>query len=272
MKIAVVLSGYFDTISIGRINSGIESEKKIKDFLKDHNVDYFIHCWQPEKEQLLRDIYQPLGIICEPQKDFSDIVSLNNLDQSWFDENFDRQNTGYCHATILRSLSFFYSRQKALELLSEQNKYDWVFTMRLDVGTRGPDAVNFPHRFNVLSDNSKIYSVYWEQLNCGLGDMWFVSNQADAKILSNMYNRSLEYYKKDSEYVKLMTNGWPDSEYFHFPTMDGSQDPRQYSNVILFNIKSQDLMKYPKWYCINNHAIYKYFFIESGLYNRTIYI
>ena len=46
MKIAVVLSGYFGTISTNNMNSGRISHKKIINFFKDYEVDYYIHSWQ----------------------------------------------------------------------------------------------------------------------------------------------------------------------------------------------------------------------------------
>jgi hypothetical protein len=164
-----------------------------------------------------------------------------------------------------RCLSFLYSRSKALELL--EGEYDRVFIMRLDIGNVGPDDVNFPYRFDFDSDEKNMYSVYWNQLNHGLGDMWFVCNQKDAKIMSTVYEKALEYYKKDSDYVKAMLGGWPDSEWFPW----GTTDAREFSNIVLSQ-KKTELMKYPKWYCVNSHNMYKYFFIDTGIYERTKYI
>lgn len=266
MKYAVVLSGYFDTISTGIQNSGLLSKKKIDSFFNGKNVDFFIHCWQPEKKELLQSLYSPKNMICEPQKDFFEVMKENKISQEWFDEGFDRASTMYNKALIHRSLSFFYSRKKALSLLD--GKYDQVFTMRLDIGNVGPDTVNFPFRHDFTKSCDNLYSVYWEQLNCGLGDMWFISNQEDAAKISTLYDRSLDYYKVNSEYSRAMTEGWPDSEFFDFY----SNDPKQFSNVVLSKITSNNLMKYPRWYCVNNHSIYKYFFIENGLYSKIVYI
>tara|TARA_R110002020_G_scaffold230745_1_gene441876 strand:- start:70 stop:867 length:798 start_codon:yes stop_codon:yes gene_type:complete len=265
MKIAVCLHGYFGTVSTGDMNTGYNSEKKIKKFLGDRDVDYFIHCWQPELEDTLQEMYSPKKLICEEQKDFLPIMEEHNLDQDWFDEGFNRNATMYVNAVIWRSLSSLYTRSKALELL--EGEYDRVFTMRLDIGNRGPDSVNFPHRFDFDSDEKYMYSVYWEQLNHGLGDMWFVCNQKDAEIMATVYDKALEYYKKDSDYVKAMLEGWPDSEWYPHET----PDPREFSNIVLSKRKT-DLMKYPKWYCVNTHTLYKYFFIDTNIYSRTKYI
>jgi hypothetical protein len=269
MRYAVALSGYFDTISTGNINSGILSHEKINKLFGERKVDYYIHCWQEEKYKILKELYNPVSIICEPQKDFSKILVENNLDQEWFDENFDRNNSIFKNATIERCLSFYYSRKQAISLIKDY--YDQIFIMRLDIGNVGPDEVNFPYRYDFILHNNtkKVYSVFWEQINCGLGDMWFISGFENSKIISNLYDKSLNYYKKNSDYVKCMTQGWPDSEWFDFYNIS---DHRQFSNLVINNRKSDNLMKYPKWYCINSHSLYKYFFMDIGLYNDTVYI
>lgn len=266
MKYAVVLSGYFDTISTGIHNSGLLSKKKIDNFFNGKDVDFYIHCWQPEKRELLNSLYSPKKIICEPQIDFTEVMKEHDISQEWFDDGFNRSSTMYNKALIHRSLSFFYSRKMALSLL--EGNYDQVFIMRLDIGNVGPDAVNFPHRHDFSMSCDNLYSVYWEQLNCGLGDMWFICNQEDSLKISKLYDRSLDYFKKNSDYSKAMTEGWPDSEFFDF----NSNDPRQFSNIVLSKKPVKDLMKYPRWYCVNNHSIYKYFFIENGLYSKVVYI
>ena len=264
MKYAICLHGYFGTISVNNDDNGFNSHQKIKKFVQGKEVDYFIHCWEPEKEQVLKDLYNPKKIVCEKQKDFNPIMQELDLDQSWFDEGFNRPATMYRNALISRSLSFFYSRSKALELL--EGEYDII--MRLDIGNVGPDEVNFPYRFDFDSEEEYVYSVYWDQLNHGLGDMWFVCNQDNAKIMSTIYSKALDYFKKDSKYVKAMLEGWPDSE--NYPFYD-SNNQKQFSNVVLSKEKTV-LMTYPKWYCVNNHTLYKYFFIDTDLYSITKYI
>lgn len=266
MKIAVVLSGYFGTISTNNMESGRESHNKIKNLFKNYNVDYYIHSWQVSAKDEMLNLYNPKKSIFEPQIDFNitekDIVS----NQQWFDEGFDRDNTMYKGITIYNSLSFFYSRSSALKLI--EGDYDRVFVMRLDIGNRGPAEVNFPHNFDLNSDPNKIYTPYWNQLNIGLGDMWTVMNNKDAKKLSFIYDKVKSYYQIDSEYVNKMLNGWPMSEKYDFNT----NSHIQFSNVCLTDRIPSKLMTYPKWYCINNHALYKYFFIDMGLYEKLQFL
>lgn len=265
MKIAVVLSGYFDTISTNSTKSEIISHKKITNFFKNYDVDYYIHSWQIWDKNRILELYSPKQSIFESQIDFR-VTEKDTCDnQHWFDEEFDRNNTMYKNATIYNSLSFFHSRSSALKLI--EDNYDRVFVMRLDIGNKGTNDVNFPHKFKFDSDTNRIYTPYWNQLNIGLGDMWTIMNGKDAIKLSNIYDKVKSYYQVDSEYVNKMLNGFPMSEKYDFY----SNSHEQFSNICLTN-RTPELMTYPKWYCINNHSLYKYFFIDMGLYHKLQFI
>jgi hypothetical protein len=265
MKIAVVLSGYFNTIRTNDKNSGRESHKKITSLFKDYDVDYYIHSWQIKKKDEIIYLYAPKKSIFESQIDFN-ITEKDTCDnQIWFDEGFDRLNTMYRYLEIYKSLSFFYSRSSALKLI--EGDYDKVFVMRLDAGHRGPSGPDFPHNYKFDLDSDKIYSPYWNQLNIGLGDMWTIMNGEDAKTLSLLYDKVKSYYQIDSDYVYKMLNGWPMSEKCEF----NGTAKEQFSNVCLTD-RTPELMTYPKWYCINNHALYKYFFIDTDMYKKLKFI
>lgn len=266
MKIAIVLSGYFGTISTNDMTNGRNTSKRLKRYFKDHDTEYFIHSWQMSAEDEVRELYNPTELVFEPQIDFNPIAKNYGISQDWFDEGFNRSSTMYKRATIFNSLSFFNSRSKALKLLD--GEFDWVFVMRLDVGHVGPSSVNFPSTFDFSSDTSKIYSPYWNQLNVGLGDMWTIMNVENAHKLSNIYNKVMEYYKSDSNYVHDMLNGWPMSEKHDFNKYN---TPESQSNICISG-KKTELMTYPKWYCVNNHAIYKYFFYDMNMFNKIKFI
>ena len=266
MKIAIVLNGYFGTISANDMTNGRNTAKRLKEYFKDHDTEYFIHSWQMTAEDEVRELYNPTKMIFEQQIDFNLIAKDYGINQDWFDEGFDRKSSGYKSCSISTSLSNFNSRSKALKLLS--GEFDWVFVMRLEVGHVGPSSVNFPHTFDFGSDTNKIYTPYWDQLNIGLGDMWTIMNVDNANILSNVYDKVLEYYKSDSRYVYDMLNGWPMSEKHDFNIID---TPESQSNVCISG-KKTELMTYPKWYCVNGHAIYKYFFYDMGIFNKLRFI
>jgi hypothetical protein len=246
MKIAVVLSGYFGTISRGESHNGRETAKRLKMYFNGHDVDYYIHSWQVDAKDEIINIYNPKESLFEHQIDFNQIATDNNIQQAWFDENFNRASTMYSRATIHNSLSFFNSRSKALKLIHNDENYDWVFVMRLDVGHVGPSDVNFPTKFNFDDDRNKIYTPYWNQLNIGLGDMWTVMNLKHANILSNIYDKVLSYYSPNSNYIHDMLNGWPLSD-----------KTNEFSNICLTDRKPP-LMTYPKWYRLRVRPVKDY--------------
>lgn len=266
-KIAVSLFGYFDTVSTGKVGAGFDSYHKIKAFFGDRKVDYYIHSWQPDRHKDLVDLYSPIAIRTEPQIDFDKIGKENGIYQEWYDEGIDRVALAHTNCTIHRSLSSFYTRTESIKLISNIEQYDYVFTMRADVGNVGPNSVNFPHRFT-FGNNKLIYTPYWECINVGLGDMWTILCGEHAKHLTTLYDRVLGYYKPDSKYIKDWTTAWPYSEAYDF---NNHAAPELRSNISLSK-KECKPMAYPRWYAINNHAIYKYFFIDCGLYKHMEFI
>jgi hypothetical protein len=64
-----------------------------------------------------------------------------------------------------------------------------------------------------------------------------------------------------------MLTGWPMSEKYDFY----SNANEQFSNIHLTD-RTPELMTYPKWYCVNNHSLYKYFFIDMGMYKKLEFI
>jgi hypothetical protein len=92
-------------------------------------------------------------------------------------------------------------------------------------------------------------------------------NVEDANKLSNIYDKVKSYYQTDSEYVNKMLNGWPMSEKCEFNTTS----KEQFSNIALTE-RTTELMTYPKWYCVNNHSLYKYFFIDMDMYKKLKFI
>ena len=112
------------------------------------------------------------------------------------------------------------------------------------------------HIFRQQGSSNNLILTYWNQLNNGLGDMWTIMNNKDANKLSNIYDKVKSYYQINSNYVHKMLNGWPMSEKCEF----NGTAKEQFSNVCLTG-RTPELMTYPKWYCVNNHSLYKYFFI-----------
>ena len=272
MKIALALHGYYNNREDPL--SGDNGFKYISDILLEkYDVDVFFHSWEPEIEVYLRELYKPVYFTCEKQIDFQDIMDENLIKQEYFDQGFDRQYSPYSACKISSTLSFLYSRKRALDLvfLHEQKKkfvYDVVIVARFDLGQRDKFGkwkyYVSQMNFDPNNDMKFVYSAMWDQLNAGYADQWFYSNSENMKVLSKAYDKALLDFQPGSRYEHAVTEGWPDSVQY-----DGSfYDQNQFTNEKLRKWKTQaPLMKYPRWQCVNNHIYHKWFFIDNNLYN-----
>lgn len=277
MRIALALHGYF--------NNGVDPESGDNGFkyiqeilLNKYNVDVFIHSWEPGLEPYLTSLYNPIYSTFESQIDFSTVMKENGILQEYFDYGFAREHSPYANCSIKSTLSFLYSRKAALNLVDlyekkKKLKYDVVITARFDLGQRDKfgkwkyyvSQMNFDPSF----DMGSVYSAMFDQLNAGYADQWFYSNPDNMAILATAYDKALNYFQIGSAYEEVVTQGWPDSVQYD----GGFYDPNQFTNEKLKNVKSSlPLMKYPKWQCVNNHILYKWFFIDTGLYNKSRFV
>lgn len=281
MRLALALHGYFNNREDPE--SGENGARYICDILLNkYNVDVFLHSWEKDKSPFLLSFYQPIDYLFEDQIDFQKVMQENGISQEYFDENFLREYSPYAACKISSTLSFLYSRKKALELVylyeeAHEFQYDIVITARFDLGQRDKfgkwkyyvSQMNFDPEL----DMQFTYSAMWDQLNAGYADQWFFSNSNNMRLLSMAYDAALnDYFKAGSKYEKAVTTGWPDSKVYD----GGFYDPGQFSNEKLKpfrdirNLVSE--MKYPKWQCINNHILYKWHMIAYDLYEKSKFV
>jgi hypothetical protein len=266
MKIALCLSGYYKSKS--GLAASQNGSKYIKDNILDkYNVDVFVHSWDLENQDLIEDTYSPKKSLFESQKDFREELSL--IDEEWFRADLVQKNLW---RTAFSSLSMNYSRMRSLQLkklFEEENsfQYDCVVLARFDLGNRGLEhpqptyvtKINFqPHL-----DMNFIYTAFWYQLNCGFAEHWIYSSSENMDKVGELYNSLVDYYQKDSSYIKAMISGWPYSNIFN-----------EFSNEIFKpkQERTKNLYKYPRWECINNHAVYKWYFLETDLMKKCKFL
>jgi hypothetical protein len=269
MKVAVCLHGYFGTFSTGDFTTTSKGLEHIRQTILCHDaqVDFYVHCWQPDFENTIEHLYSPTKMIVENQIDFDKICKQNNIHQKYFDEHFPRDKTMYKNATVSRILSFLYSRCESIKL-ALQNEYDWILTTRFDISTRGGQEVN-QIRFLINEDANFLYTTKWNQTNIGYGDMWFYGSPSIMKNYSNIYECALTDFKPMSNYEKIATTAWPDSNFFN--VYDHS-DVRQFTNEISKKEKSHNLMKFPKWRITDSHLYHKWFCMQNNLYEKTRWV
>lgn len=269
-KIALCLHGkYNNRLSKDSGNDGAEYIKEVILNQRNCNIDVFIHCWDLDSEKKINKFYHQFlkKSVFEPQIDFKEIILKLGID----DQLFNPPNQQHFR-TCANSLSFFYSRKKVIELKANYEKevgikYDCVIVSRFDLGQI--DKYNGSHPYNVSEinfspyfDMNYIYSAMWDQLNCGYADQWFYSCSANIDKIAGLYEKSLEYFLPNSSYIRALQS-WPDSNIND-----------EFSNEFFKSqeFKSKNLYCYKAENAVNNHAIYKWFFIDSNLYSLSRFV
>jgi hypothetical protein len=252
MRIALCMSGY--------LAGGDRAAHYIQNnLLTNTNIDIFVHSWDVPNEHKIKSYYGHWlkDVTLEPQYDFSNEISLLGGDWS------------RAPAKKLNVLSSAYGRQQSIKLKEDYERthnfiYDWVIYSRFDLGVR--DRHREPRYrcceivFDKNYDNKYLYTKYWPQLNQGFADMWLYSNSINMDLYATYYDKIFEYSKNDSEYLKAMTTGWPDSN-----------KDQEFSNEIFKKEKSNNLTTFPlNWAMGNNHTMLKWFLIDKGLYPNKL--
>ena len=263
MRIALCLHGYME--NAGGMTAFYNGYSYInKKLLRDHDVDIFTHSWDIENKREYEKFYgeKTVNSTFQPQINFAEKGLCKN--QKWFDEEIDRSSLGDLkNNTIERTLSFLYSRQKAIQLknkFEEENnfEYDCTVLARFDLGQRGKHCPQkyYATDFNFLrdSDMTKLHCAFWDQFNHGIPDHWFYSNSANMKVIGDLYDFAFGYYQTDSDYVHSCLNGWIESN---------SED--EFSNEMLKETKSEKLVTWPRHMCIDNHKLYKWHINKNKL-------
>lgn len=202
-------------------------------------------------------------IVIQPPPDFDLILSQNGVDVSTFApiESF---------RTAANTLSFLYNRAQCLNLLRqaisvERVAYRAALTCRFDVAQIDRYNGDQPFKvseinFNIKRDMEFIYSAAWNQLNAGYADQWFYSSTKNLLILEGMYSAALEYLKDGSSYQLMLSRGIPDSNV---------DDPFSNEMLLPSHLKSAHLEIRDRSQAVDNHLLHKWYFIETGLYERS---
>jgi hypothetical protein len=262
-RIALCLYGRFNN----RLdqNSGTTGFEYIrKSLLSKYDVDVFIYSTDLENAQEISELYKPWvkEIVFEPQKDFVGVLRENQIDESRFDAK-----QGF--RTLSNTLAFLYARGKAIELAANHRwqggaQYSSVVTARFDLGQLDKLNGNHSHRvseigFNPRLDMTYIYSANWRQHDAGYADQWFYSSMENMQTLTTMYDRTVSYFKGDLGYFEFLSTGVTDS----------CRDD-EFANVRFDPDKRHtEKRTYSLAEAVNNHLLHKYFFLETGLYERS---
>jgi hypothetical protein len=246
MKVALCICGL--------INNYKDSYPYLKERILDKfNPDVYMHSWEFNEEVIkdIKELYNPVKFIFEKQNNFADELKKFNLSKYEFD---------YKGSSVLKLLSYTYSRKSCVELV-EEGKYDAVILCRFDVYAWHGDVMRDLSvlTFSESFDFNNIYTKHWNQLNAGFAEQWFVGNVENIRKISNLYYKLEEYMKEDSEYMKMIFDGWPLSNANNEFTNE-MEKPEEERSIEL--LKGND-------YCVlNNHYLYKYHIYKNGLIDK----
>jgi hypothetical protein len=190
VKVALCLHGYFDSQK-NKSSLGLDGYQHIKKHILDKSdVDIYIHSWDIENEQTIRNIYSEYikDSIFQEQIDFQPLFLKNGL------QNFNSHGTPFWNV-----FSQYYSVQKSFELMIKSEiPYDCVIKGRFDLGriNRNSSGMggNNPYavqciNFNPNFDMEHFYMADWQYLDTeGPADMWFYSNLENMKKFNKVFD------------------------------------------------------------------------------------
>lgn len=205
MKIALCLHGLFSSTT-DVSSRGMDGYNYIKKhILSKGDVDVYIHSWDVEKQELIKELYQPKKCIFEEQHNFNDVVIERGLDK------IER-----CPRSPQSVFSHLYSVTEAVKMVYESGEeYDVVIKARFDLGminakTSGPFNSDQPYPVQCLTlvddvHPDKLYTANWNHFHMGPADMWFYGSMKTMKPFTTLFQSFDESMYVDSEFHKFAT-------------------------------------------------------------------
>ena len=260
-KVALCLSGnFFNRFSEDAGYLGFEHLRS--QVLQQHSTDVFLFTRDVKNEARIRQAWDPwlVSSAFEDPKRFEEVFRKSSLAQS----SLAGPDTS---RTVFGSASFFYQRDRALELCIEHADaegidYDFIIWARLDAGQI--DKYNGRQGFRVsevpgdLSNFRRhIGLATWNQFNEGLPDQWLVFGMEDAKAWRGSYRRMEASLRPGSDFMNWASSGITDSKLSD-----------KFSNeVFKISEKKSDSVR-PLSKVLDNHLLLKFDFLETELYGR----
>lgn len=264
------------------------------------------HSWNPEYDEIIKSVYNIDDLISEKQENFF-IEYTNHIDSlDVFEKGLVRVNSKWKRVSYQSILGNAKSRAQVMYLLEKINAdgYGQVLATRWDQGCSGSENVNIINYDQSLNSNY-FYLSYFNEIDEGYADMWFISSLKDAKLFKDYDKYLLESLSGKNNYLDDFTkNGWPLSlkreklkfrkeklilklvnsllkiqlplitnrlNKYKTKTLAKIEMPiitgENYSKL---EIKSD--VRFPMYQALNNHAILKSFILEKGLRDKTRFL
>ncbi len=205
MKIALCLHGLFNSTT-DQSSNGLDGYEYInKHILSKGNVDVYIHSWEEEMKNEILNIYNPINIVFEKPKDFSELITSRGLD-----------TIKSTPRPINSVISHLYSVTESIKLALNSNvDYDIIIKSRFDLGrinrnTSGPNKSN-PYPVQCIKlideiDSDKLYMANWNHFHMGPADMWFYGSKNIMMKFTELFTFLEKELYLDSEFHEFATN------------------------------------------------------------------
>jgi hypothetical protein len=204
LKIAILMHGITGTVDKFGTGGNLPvklSHDHFKEHIleanKEHQIDVFMHSWSTEDEEGLKNLYNPINSLIEPQIIFDFEYTVGDPNKKGNPNNTsglpNRADFGHYFGTYrgLDNLRFhsmyskWYSAKIANELKSkyeEENgfKYDFVFLTRYDL------AYIKDIKFSNYNKD-KFYVIGPDNPGIGYNDLWFFSDSLKMDVFADMY-------------------------------------------------------------------------------------
>ena len=168
------------------------------------------HSWNPEYNNLVKNVYNVHIIESEKQKSFVKeyMPLLDPIDK--FEKGLKRYTSTWKRVSAQAILGNATSRTKAISLLDELllGDDDKVLVARWDAGCTGSKEVN-SIIYDTSLDNNYFYISYYSEIDEGYADMWFLAPYKYTKKFKGYKKYVLNSLSGGNSYFEDFTkNGW----------------------------------------------------------------
>ena len=176
----------------------------------DYDLQIVGHCWNPEFNDLVKNVYDLDFLLSEKQPNFVKefMPAIQPIDK--FEKGLKRANSLWHKCSPQALLGISKSRSKAIKLLDKLKLDDnaRVLAARWDQGCTGSKEVH-----QMIIDPSLpsdyIYISYYSEIDEGYADMWFFTNKQLASKFSKYSDFVMECLSGENDYFEDYTiNGW----------------------------------------------------------------
>lgn len=178
---------------------------------KVDEVKIFGHSWNPEFNEVAKEVYGTKHINSEKQPCFVDIYGPLIQPVNKYEKGLIRHKSRWFKNSPQLLVGITTSRSNAVKLLDIEGVADdeWVLATRWDQGCAGSKEVNIVNIDKALPNNY-FYLSYFSEVDEGYADMWFFTNKKLASTFKDYNSFVIDCLADKNDYFdKFTSQGWP---------------------------------------------------------------